>query len=99
MSISRTDQEIRDHRKRQAERIVEVVQNIQDSDDEYELLESVTRIIEEPIPLDERHLNEDTMGVSADVLDPCGAFGSIEDLRCFMGEYPECFDMPGFWDY
>ena len=99
MSISRTDQEMRNHRKQQAERIIEVVQNNQDSDDEYEVLEAVTRIIEEPIPLDERQLNEDKMGVSPDVLDPCGSFASIEDLRWFMGEYPDCFDMPGFWDY
>ena len=91
-----TDKEIRKHKRNLAEQIIEVVQNA-DGADEGEVLEAVERIMDTPL-YDERHMHEDSMGVSPDVIDPCGVFGSIEDLRWFMSEYPDCFDMPGFFD-
>ena len=92
-----TDKDIRRHQQDQAERIIEVVRNSDEADDECETLEAVQRIIDEPLPLDERHMHEDSIGVSPDVTDPCGAFGSIEDLRWYMREYPDCFDDPNFF--
>ena len=56
--------------------------------------EFVSMAMNQPMP---RDLNEDTMGVSMDVIDPCGPFGSIEDIKWFMGEYPDCFDDPNFF--
>lgn len=88
------DERERIHRQDKVDRIIQCVQECDDPD---EMRDQVSRIVDEPIPPDETTMNEDTMGVSMDVIDPCGPFGSIEDLQWYMGEYPECFDDPYFF--
>ena len=81
----------REHQRNLAEQIVQCVREGGDE-------EEVARIMDTPMPITEHEMHEDSMGVSPDVYDPCGVFGSIEDLRWFMREYPDCFDDPRFMD-
>ena len=84
-----------EHHRNKVRTIIEIVREY-DGDDDKELSEMVSAIIGKPI---QQELYEDTMGASPNVLDPCGPFADVEDLKWYMNEYPDCFDHPNFWDW